>query len=232
MSSTMSLLISDVSHNVTVFQMSLVNRDVTSYFRYLSTTMPLLISDVICRPQCHFLFQMSSVNHSVASYFRCHFVFQMTYINHYVTPYFRCHLSTTMSLLISNVIVNHNVTSYFGCHLSTTMSLHIFKCHKVTKLLLAVVRQNTAWYRSISMATSEAPPLGKRSLLKGLVTCNVRVWSCRKYRVKTPALLEGGQSWMLHVSINNKHIKTIFDKQSLCTLLLQRPCIKKLYAIC
>ena len=29
---------------------------------------------------------------------------------------------------------------------------------------------------------------------------------------------------MLHVSINNKHIKTIFDKVYIYMLLLQRPC--------
>ena len=205
------------------------------------TTMQLLISDVFYQLQCHSLFQMLSVIHNVTPYFRCqsqcHSVFQMSFVNRDATSYFRCHLSTTMSL-ISDVIcqpqchflfqmspvksqchsvfqmtsINHNVTSYFRCLLSTTMSLHIFKCHTVTKLLLAIVRQNTAWQRSISMANSMAPPLWKRSLLRGSVTFNVRVWSCKTYRVKTPALLEGGQRWMLHVSINNKHRKTIFYK--------------------
>ena len=159
--------------------------------------MSLLISDVICQPQCHFLFQMSSSTTmsllilDVTCQSQCHSLFQMSFVNHDVTPYFQ---------------VSQGYQVAFG-------------------------RSPTAWYRNISMATSEAPPLGKRSLLRGSVTCNVRVWSCRKYRVKTPALLEGGQRWMLHVSINNKHIKTIFDKQSICMLLLQRPCNKKLYAI-
>ena len=148
--------------------------------------MSLLISDVICQPQFNFLFQMSSVNHDVTSYFICHLLVTVSLRISDDVNQPQCHSLFQMSP------VSHNVTPYFRCNLSTTMSLHIFKCHKITKLLLAVVRQNTAWYRSISMATSEAPPLGKRPLLRGSVTCNVRVWSCRTYRVKTPALLDGG----------------------------------------
>ena len=177
--------------------MSFVNQNVTPYFRcHLSTAMYF-------RHHLTTLFKVSFVNHNVTPYLRCH-------VDHHVTPYFRCQSQCHSVFQMS--FVNRDATSYFRCHLSTTMSLHIFKCHTVTKLLLAVVRQHTAWQRSISMATSVAPPLWKRSLLRGSVTCNVRVWSCRTYRVKTPALLEGGQRWMLHVSINNNHIKKCFTK--------------------
>ena len=123
-----------------------------------------------------------------------------------VTLYLSYHPSNVTLVRISEVGKISQYHFFFRCHLSITMSLPVFKYHRVTKLLLTVVRKKTIWHRSVSMATRLASPLSMRSLLGGSAMCNVRIWPCRTYRVKTPDLLEGGQRWMLHVSTS--HNKT------------------------